>query len=336
LSIEPRRAGSRWLSPWTILTLAILAVGVGLRLRGGAPSPGGAAGAIGGASACQSLPRFAQTLGVGPRAMFGTSVQGVKGLAVVDPDAQAAGRSPVYQHASWDDAGYLGPFVYDRTGDIYVAPVPLVSLEENPPALQNKIYRIDSVTQAMAEYVDLPAAAPPSGANPFGVIGLAYDCDGERLYAASVAGSTAGVESGRILRIDLADGTAAVVRDGFDPFGVAVFNGVDGRRLYYGLARRPELHSVALDQAGNAIGEARLELSLAELPNGTADKIRRIRFSAGPTMTLHAYDFGYTLQVAGERQERQFVFGYDAAGDRWSFQHEVHVGGASVEPTTAP
>lgn len=334
-------------SGWTLATIALLGVAVAVKVWGGGSAPsggadygagggaGGGAGAIGGAAACQALPQFAATLGVGPRAMFGTSVQGVKGLAVVDPDAQAAGRSAVYQHESWDDGGYLGPFVYDRRGDIYAAPVPLVSLEENPPALQNKVYRIDSVSQAMAEFVDLPAAAPPTGANPFGVIGLAYDCDGERLYAASVAGSTAREENGRIFRIALSDGEAETILEGFDPFGVGVFNGSAGKRLYYGLARRPELFSVALDEAGDAVGEPRRELSLASVPNGTADKIRRIRFTAGPTMTLHAYDFGYTLQVASQRQERQFVFGYDAARDRWTFRHEVQLGGPAVEPTAA-
>ncbi|MFN8424002.1 MAG: hypothetical protein U0470_11715 [Anaerolineae bacterium] len=58
--------------------------------------------------------------------------------------------------------------------------MPLVSLEDNPPALQNRVYRVDSASQALALFVDLPAAAPPSGANPFGVIGLACSCDGER------------------------------------------------------------------------------------------------------------------------------------------------------------
>ena len=315
-----RRAPRRRLGGWTVATIALVGVAVAARLwRGGVPA-GGGRGTIGGGSTCQALPRFAATLGVGPRAMFGTSVQGVKGLAVVDPDAQAAGRSAVYQHPSWDDGGYLGPFVYDRQGDIYAAPVPLVSLEENPPALQNKVYRIDSSSQAMTEFAALPAAKPPSGANPFGVIGLAYDCDGERLYAASVAGSTAGEESGRIFSIELSDGSAQIVLEGFDPFGVGVFNGSGGKRLYYGLARQPDLLSVALDDAGRAVGEPRRELSLASLPGGTTDKIRRIRFAAGPTMTLHAYDFGYTLQVASQRQERQFVFGYDAEADRWTFR----------------
>lgn len=323
-----RRAGASGRGVgWTVAAIAVVVGGAAaMRLAGGRRGGGGPL-PIGGGGACQALPRFAATLGVGPRAMFGTSAKGVKGLAVVDPDAAAAGRAPVYQHPTWDDAGYLGPFVYDRKGDIYVAPVPLVSLEDNPPALQNRVYRVDSASQALALFVDLPAAAPPSGANPFGVIGLAYDCDGERLYAASVAGSGPDAQRGRIYAVDLATKHVEIVRDGLDAFGVAVFNGVHGKRLYYGLAREPELYSIALDAAGAAVGEPRRELSLADAPGGTRDKIRRIRLSDGPTMALHAYDFGYSLQVASERAERVFEYSYDASADAWRFSREV--GGAA-------
>ncbi len=301
---------------------AALAVGLAAAVWRQGAAPGGG-GPIGGVTACQVLPQFAAALGVGPRAMFGTSLQGVKGLAVLDPDAAGAGRSPVYQHPSWDDAGYLGPFVYDRRGDIYAAPVPLVSLADNPPAEQNRIVVIDSADQALTTFVELPSAQPPSGANPFGVIGLAYDCDGDRLYASSVAGSDAATERGRLWRIELPSGTATPVLDGLDPFGVALFRGRDGLRLYYGLARQPELYSLALDAAGAAVGAPRRELSLAELPAPTTDKIRRIRFGDGPTMALHAYDFGYSLQVASERVERVLLFDYDAAADRWTFRGDA-------------
>ena len=107
------------------------------------------------------------------------------------------------------------------------------------------------------------------------------------------------------------------MREGLDPFGLATFNGVHGKRLYYGLARQPELWSLALDSQGQASGEPRRELSLAELADGTQDKIRRIRFPPGGGMTLNAYDFTYSLQLASEREEKVYNFAYDAAKDAW-------------------
>ncbi len=323
--------GARRAAPAAMVLVAVAALAGFLAWRMAGGSGGTDAGGplpIGGATACQVRPPFTAAMGLGPRAALGTSVEGVKGLAVLDPDkpVEAGG---VFQHPTWDDAGYLGPFVYDRAGNVYVAPVPLVSLEENPPEQQNTVYRVDGQTMSMAPLVALPSARPPSGANPFGVIGLAYDCDTHSLYASSVAGSTAGTEAGRIHRIDLATGAVADQLEGADPFGLAAFNGAHGKRLYFGLARRPELHSVALAANGDFAGPPRRELSLADLPNGTQDKIRRLRIGPGPApeMTVHAYDFTYSLKVASERRERVLVFAYDAAADAWAFKAEAPAAG---------
>lgn len=301
--------------------VAVLGIGAAWVWLGGQRGAGtanpGAAMTVGPGGACQGTPHFVAGLGTGPRAMIGTSVPGVKGLAVLDPD-KPRDQGGIFQHPSWDDAGALGPYAYDAEGNLYVAPAPLDNVQDNPVALQNRIYKVDTDSMEMTLLVDLPPGQPPSGANPFGVIGLAYDCSLRQLFAASVAGSTAGQEAGRIFRVDPAAKAVAVLQDGVDAFGLATFNGVPGKRLYYGLARQPELYSVALDGRGAFADSPRRELSLAELPDGSSDKIRRIRFPAGQRMTLHAYDFTYSLQVASERQERLFQYAYDAAADAWS------------------
>lgn len=266
---------------------------------------------------CRRGPRFTTTLGFSQQASIGTAIQGVMGLAVVDP-AGNNGQGSLYQHPSWDDAGYLGAWTYDRDGNIYAAPAPLVSLVENPPDRQNQVYRVDSDSQLMAEWVDLPAALPPSGANPYGVVGLAYDCGTELLYATSLAGSTAGQEVGRIFSIDLASGQVVETLEGIDAMGVGVYNGAQGKRLYYGLTRRPELWSIALDEQGRFTGEPRFELSLAELPTEGRQTVRRIRFGTGTDAKLYLVNFNYTLQVAGERQETILPIAYDPFSDTWS------------------
>ncbi len=272
---------------------------------------------LSGADLCRRGPRFTAAMGFSQQASIGTAIQGVKGLAIVDP-AGDNGQGSLYQHPTWDDAGYLGAWIYDRRGNVYVAPAPLVSLIENPPEQQNKIYKVDSDSQVMAEWVDLPAALPPSGANPYGVVGLAYDCDTELLYAASLAGSTAGQEVGRIFVVDLATGQVLDTLEGIDAMGVGVFNGSQGKRLYYGLTRRPEVWSIALDGEGRFVGEPRFELSLADLPTEGRQTVRRMRFGSGADATFYLVNFNYTLQVAGERQETILQFVYDPFSDTWS------------------
>ena len=208
------------------------------------------------------------------------------------------GPGSLYQHETWDDAGFLGPFITDRQGNIYTAPVPLVSLVDNPPEQQNRIYRVDTDSQVMSLFSELPPALPFSGANPFGVVGLAYDCETDSLYATSLAGSTAGQEVGRIFHVDLKTKQVLAQLEGVDAMGVAAFNSVDGKRLYYAPARHAaEVRSIALDAQGNFVGEPRREFSFANKATGGRRTIRRIRFNTPGEMTLHTMDFNYSLQV---------------------------------------
>lgn len=281
---------------------------------------------LGGVDGCRRGPQFTTTLGLSGQAAVGTSFLGVKGLALFDP-AGNNGQGSFYQHPSWDQAGYLGPWLYDRRGHIYTAPVPLVSLVDNPTEEQNKLYQVDTSSQEMREYLAFDWPLPPSGANPFGVVGLAYDCETESLYVTTLAGSTASQEVGRIYQVDLITGQIFDQREGVDAMGVAVFNGRDGKRLYYGLTRRPEVHSIALDAQGNFVGESRLEFVLTDDEGSGRIVPRRIRFTDGPTMSLNLIQFSYSLQVVAERQETLLTYSYDPFADSWSLISRQRVGG---------
>ena len=278
------------------------------------PTPG----PIGAVDGCRAGPRFQHSLGLGKQAALATSLTNVKGLAIVDFEGNN-GEGRIYQHETWDDAGFLGPFITDRRGDIYTAPVPLVSLVDNPPELQNRIYRVDSDSQVMSMFAELPPAQPASGASPFGVVGLAYDCETDSLYASSLAGSTAGQEVGRIFHIDLKTQQVLAQLEGVDAMGVGVFNGAGGKRLYFGTARTPAVRSIALDAQGNFVGEPRDEFSFARQVLGGRRTVRRIRFLPTGEMTLNAMDFNFSLQVASKRQEDVLTYRYDPATDRWTF-----------------
>ena len=106
--------------------------------------------------------------------------------------------------------------------------------------------------------------------------------------------------------------------DNVDAMGLGVFNGAQGKRLYYGLTRKPEVWSVALDDKGDFVGEPRFEFSFADLPTEGRQTVRRIRFGTGTDATLYLMAFNYTLQVAGERQETVLQFSYDPFTDVWS------------------
>jgi len=282
-------------------------------------SPTRPAAVIGGVTGCRGIPRFAARLGYADRLGISTSERTYKGLVIFDgrvPVTADPAQRDIHQEPSWDDAGTLGPFVIDRDGHIYTAAVPRTAVSDNPPGSLNVIYRIDSETAELQPFVALPGAAGSSD-NPFGILGMAYDCDAHALYVSTVAGSTRQSEEGRIVRIDLASREISDEVIGIDAIGLAVFQGRTGKRLYVGLARSADVGSVELDAAGHATGEFRIDLTLDErLANFAEPRVRRISFEQ-TNMTLFVVPFAFNLRAVSEQQQVILRYGYDAERDAW-------------------
>ncbi len=275
---------------------------------------------------CRRLPAFTASNGFTDQGIEGrTSQPGFLGFVLFD-----RGRGQVFQHETWRTAGHLGPFAYDRDGNIFVGPVPRFSLATNPPDRQNTIWRIDTVTMEMTPYLRLDAAQPISERNPFGILGMTYVCDEHALYVSSVAGSTPSTAYGRIFRVDLATGTSRVVLDGVDAMGLVVANLPTGRRLFFGSARAPELWSVGLDAQGQAPETPRMDLDLTDLGGSAEDRVRKIDL-AGMEMRVSLVPFAYTLQAGSTSQQREATLVYEAVSGRWAITRP-----ATLPATHAP
>ncbi|MBE2224069.1 MAG: DUF2029 domain-containing protein [Anaerolineae bacterium] len=300
---------------WAIVGVIVAAGALVWLWRRNAPPALPADYQVGNVTACLAGPAFTAGLGLESPAIDTSQVLAT-GLVIREPFEN--GR--FYQHETWDDAGNVGPFAYDGQGDIYLGPTPLASLQTNPTAEQNWIYKVDSQTAVMEKYLELPWPLPPSGANPFGIIGLTYDCDTNSLYAATVAGSTAQEEVGGIYQIDLKTGQIISQLDNIDAIGLGIFNGTDGKRLYFGSARAPEVHSISLNaDTGEFYGEPRFEFSLVAQPGGSFDNANRIQFTNDGLMAVKGNEFSYSLQVASDPQRNIYSFQHNPEDDSWVF-----------------
>ena len=266
---------------------------------------------------CKRSPKFRDTQGFSTRAALSTIERGTKGAVMVEYDANGQ-LMRSYQDPSWDDAGYLGHVVLDRGGNVYTFPAPYVSLIDNPPELQNIVYRIDSTTAAMTRFYTLTATAPPTEANPFGIMGLTYDCDTESLYIASVAGSTRAETVGQIVRLDLATREVRFRYEGVDAFGVGLYMGPTGKRLYYGLARAPEIYSIGVDQTGDLLDDIKLEITLPD----TTLKARRIVFGTDGTLQVRSRPFDFNLIVTSDRPEVVYNYQLDPTTQSWQLMQQ--------------
>lgn len=314
---QARAERNRWLG-WGLLAalaagiIAVVVYSINTSEQKLAPGMG-----LGGVTYCQATPKFALDMGYDTTAIMSTN-ETLKGLFIYDRPTQL-GQTPtnVYQHPSWDDAGYLGTPVNDELGNIYVAPAPRVNLYDNPPEQQNTIFKVDTKTGDMEAFVALPFPAPMPPENPFGIIGLAYDCDTRSLYAASVAGSTRDRELGVIYQIDSQTGEVVSQLEGIDAFGMAVFNRVLGKRLYFGLTRKSEVWSVALGNDGRFRGKPRFEFSMAGWGSEGDEKARRIIFRKSDKMIVRGTQFNYNLIAGSERLQTDYQLRYDPTQDIW-------------------
>jgi hypothetical protein len=265
-------------------------------------------------NSCRSVPKFATAAGYGS-VNFATDDRAIMGLKMYDP-AQAEN---IYRHPSWANAGFLGPLVADGLGNVYVAPVPRINLIDNPPANQNRIYKVDTNTGEMKLWLELPSVAPPPVENPYGVLGIAIDCETNSLYVTSVAGSDRVTERGRIYRIDIATTQVAAQFDGIDAIGVGVYNTARGKRLYFGPTRVSEVRSIALDAQGNFVGTERVEFTLSASKASGSDRARRINFTDQNEMLVNGRQFDYNLIANTIQPNLLYVYRYRTIDDGWDF-----------------
>jgi hypothetical protein len=271
--------------------------------------------ARGDVTGCRTNPKFIveKKKEFSSKSFFSTSERFIKGLVLVD----GADKSRTWQHPTWQKFGWLAAIHYDGKGNIYTVPAPRINVLDNKPAEQNRVLKVDSVTGAMSELTTLPAAAPQNDQNPYGALGIAFDCESLLLYVSSIAGSTRAKEAGRIFAINPDSGKLVFTQDNVDAIGLHLFKQGKEKRLYYGRARDPEIWSIAVDDKGAFKGTPRYELSLEGLGPRGDDRARRINFTPTNEMIVWGIEFSVNLVAPTEKQETQYRFIYDTKQQKW-------------------
>lgn len=273
----------------------------------------------GSAQYCATNSKFIQSLSFTGVSAYDTRSRFVKGVALreLDPNGTIINT---HKDETWDDAGYLGALQNDEFGNVYLIPVPFISVLENPPAKANTIWRIDTDTGKMQPFIDLPAAVPLTSQNLFGLLDLTYDCDTRMLYASSVLGSTQTNMVGRIFQVDPTTREVKSILEGIDAFGLGIFNDQRGKRLYVGLARSPEIYSVGLDDKGDIGSDLRYEMALTDISKEYADdRARSIVFQSETQMVIKTLKFNYNLVAPSETRQTILVYTYNSSEDNWQF-----------------
>lgn len=261
-------------------------------------------------------PPFVEALGFGDYMALDTRGRIVKGLALHRMDANGE-IVETYEHPSWSNAGYLGPYESDGMGNIYVAPMPFISLLDNPPEKANIIYRVDREDGVMNPFMELPFEGTLTPEAIYGLTDLAYDCDTNSLYASTVMGSTYEHVAGRIFQIDLTSGEIKSTLENLDAIGLGIFNSVNGKRLYIGMARLPEVYSIALADDGRLTGELKPQISLRNLGFHRDERARSIVIQGQDTLQITTVQFDFNLVAPTESRQTMYEYHYNVDQDTW-------------------
>jgi hypothetical protein len=273
---------------------------------------------------CKSQSPFIQKLGFDQgRSALSTSEKNKLGLFLIQfnlkGDTSNGGRK-TYQHPSWKKAGFLGPIQTDPIGNIFVGPVPVINLIDNPPEKQNTIYKVDATTGEMNIFAELPLVSSDSINNPYGILGFAYLCETNMLYVSTVQGSTRGNEKGIIYALDAMTGEVKDKIGNFDALGMGI-SYISGKRvLYISSARNSDVFSVVLDNNGKFTQKPEPSFSIVGLGPRGDDKVRRIKFDkANGNMKISAIEFNYNLTAPTEKQESVYTYNWSETDRKWLF-----------------
>jgi len=266
---------------------------------------------------CARNPQFLSKTGLTQPVGIDTAQSRFPGVVI----RELRGQQRVYRHPSWGLSGSVSATVRDELGNIYAIPTPNISLAENPMQMRNYIYRIDGETGEMSVFSELPASPKPSQINPFGTMGIAYDCSRRILYVSTIADSDYRTQKGAIYAINVNTKAVTPILRGRDVLGIEVFNTGKGKRLYFGDARSSSVYSFPITSDPHLNKQnIKHEFSLLNLKQGSSSQISKIRFSRRSDqylMRITNIDFDYRLLSNQTRQTRRYEFRFDQKSSSW-------------------
>jgi hypothetical protein len=276
---------------------------------------------------CQKEPDFIKTLGFDPLwTALSTSEKKLVGIALIEFEQLDGLKAPnpntpkksIYQADSWKSFGYLSTISFDIKGNAYTIPTPLISMLFNPSEKLNTIYQLNAYTGVLNEWLSLPYAAKSNPNNPFGLLGITYDCTANLLIASTVSGSNRKQQKGIVYLIDVSTKKILDTLNKKDAIAVAVaFDENKQKRLYFGSARNGDILSIPINNQGKLIkSKSRKELSLEGFGPRGDDKARKIKMVDG-ALIINGVAFNYNLQASSEKPETIYTFKWNQQTKKW-------------------
>jgi len=261
-------------------------------------------------STCIRFPYFLSKLRVPQPIAIDLSQQHYKGLAFLF----GRGFNRAVHKKSWERFDYFGGYALDRSGNMYLTPMPFISIKPYTFNLQKNIYKLNSKTGKLDIWLTIDKVKTTSN-NPFGITAIVYDCDNNTLWVSSIDKSDYFHSKGTIYHIDIASKKILQKLKGIDALSLQLIQTTKGKYLLAGLAKDNTL--IALEIKNNKLLSN--PIKLFSLPN-KEEHIRKINIVAKNHLKIQTIPFSYSL-IAQTIQEASIRKNYNIIWDnnKWRF-----------------
>ena len=243
----------------------------------------------------------------------------ITGLCLYDK-ATIGKNVKIIRNPTWDDFGQLSTMYRDPEGNAYLFPAPSVNTLYNDPLNQNILLRLDSKTGVLSPYFEFPAGQKNGHLNPFGILGINYDCYNHLLYVSSVYHSDRKNEKGVIYIFDPKTKKIIDKMENIDGMGL-IIHVIDGKKnLLIGSARTPDVWQMELDANGFFTGVSKKVFSLEGIGPRGDDKARKFQIeSSTGDLLVYGTEFYFNLSAPAERQTSIYRYRFDKKAKKWLF-----------------
>ncbi len=234
---------------------------------------------------CVKYPDFLKSVGVSALIAIDLSQQRFKGLAFRFGKA----LKKALHLKSWERFEYFGDYALDRAGNIYLTPMPFISIKPITFNLQKNIYKLDSKSGKLSIWKTIEEVTP-SSTNPFGIVAIEYDCETDSLFVSAIDKSNYSTSRGRIYHIDIKSKDILEVLEGVDALSLKILKTDRGKYLLAGLAKDSSLIAYKIEN-NKLISK---KIFLFKIPN-ELEHIRKIRVVGDNLLEVKTIPFLYNL-----------------------------------------
>ena len=258
---------------------------------------------------CSRHPNFLKKLKIPQPIAIDLSQKEHKGLAFL----YGEGLTKSLHLKTWEKFDYFSTYALDPMGNMYLTPMPFISVKEKTFEFQKNIYKLDTNSGKLSVWMTLDDVLASLN-NPFGVISLVYDCEDNTLWVSAIDETSYKVNRGVIYHIDIKTKKILQTINGIDALTLQLIRSEKGKYLLVGNARKNELNAFQIKQK-KLISKTLTLVKLAD----AHEHIRKIKIRANNVLELQTIPFSYTLiaETSGNDDRNYYLLEWNELSASW-------------------